>query len=411
MTAEIVSVGTELLIGQIVDTHAATMARLLAECGITCRRRTTIGDNWDRLTSVLQESLGRADIVIAIGGLGPTMDDLTRDAIASVMGDKLIREPAMERELKDLFARRNIRMTDSILRQADRPESAKFIENKNGTAPGLICRKNDKIVIALPGPKSEFEAMAHGPVKQLLQTESGQVIHSVILRLAGIGESLVEEQLSDLMEGEDVTVAPYAQPNGVHLRITASAKTRDEALVKIDPIVQQIQGMLGQYIYATDSHSLEEAIIGLLTEKQATVSVAESMTGGELAAALSSGPGSGTVFPGGVTVYSIPAKKAFLGIHDEIIDEHGPVSPEVAEAMSVAVMSRLNTTFGIAVTGNAGPTSDLDGKPVGLVYIALAGPDGPKVREHRFNVDRSEIRKRTVHLALNWLRDEVMKLK
>lgn len=410
MTAEIVSVGTELLIGQIVDTHAATMAKILAECGLTCRRRATVGDNFERLCEVLRESLSRADVVIAIGGLGPTMDDLTRDAIAHVMGDRLIREPAMEAELTKLFTRRKIRMTDSILRQADRPESGRFIENRNGTAPGLIVEKNGKTVIALPGPKSEFEPMAQGAVKELLQAKTGEVIHSVILRLAGIGESLVEEQIKDLMEGETVTVAPYAQPNGVHLRVTARAKTQAEAQVLIDPVVEKINGLVGQYVYATDAQSLESAIIDLLTQKNATVSVAESMTGGELATALSASPGSGVVFPGGVTCYSIPAKKAFLGISNDLLEEHGPVSAEVAKALAVNVMSHLNTTFGIGITGNAGPTADAGGKPVGLVYVALAGPDGVEVRETQWKVDRPEIRKRTVHQALNWLRDEAMRL-
>jgi nicotinamide-nucleotide amidase len=411
VTAEIVSVGTELLLGQIVDTHAATMGRILAEAGLTCRRRSTVGDNFERLCAVLRESLERTDVLIAIGGLGPTMDDLTRDAIAEVLGDKLERDPGMEQELRELFARRKLRFTESILRQADKPESANFIENRNGTAPGLICRKNGKVVIALPGPKGEFEPMAKGPVKEHLQRLTGEVIHSVVVRLAGIGESHVEELVRPLMEADCPTVAPYAQPNGVHLRITARATSIEEARLQIDPVLDQLQLTLGPYIYSTDAQTLENAVIELLRSKEATVSVAESMTGGDLAARLSSEPGSGVVFPGGVTCYSIPAKKTFLGVSDQLITEHGPVSSEVARALAVNVMSLLNTTFGISVTGNAGPTSDLDAKPVGLVYIGLAGPSGVEVREHQFSVDRDEIRNRTVNMAMNWLRDEAMKLK
>src|SRR5687768_5455438 len=185
MTAEIVSVGTELLLGQIVDTHAATMAKVLADCGLVCQRRTTVGDNFDRIVGVLRESLHRSDVVVTIGGLGPTMDDLTRDAIAAVLGDVLSPVPEMEEELRQFFERRGIRWTESILRQAEKPGCGRFIPNPNGTAPGLIAEKGGKRVIALPGPKGEFDPMAQGPVREYLASLTGEVIHSVIVRVVG----------------------------------------------------------------------------------------------------------------------------------------------------------------------------------------------------------------------------------
>ena len=390
MTAEIVSVGTELLMGQIVDTHAATMGKILAETGITCQRRSTVGDNFDRICSVLTEALSRADIVVTIGGLGPTMDDLTRDAIARALGDELERIPKIEEELRELFTRRKLRWAESILRQADKPACARIIPNANGTAPGLICQKNGKTVIALPGPKGEFDPMAFGAVKEFLAELSGEVIHSVLLRVVNMGESHVEDLIKHLMEAESPTVAPYAQPGEVHLRVTAKAKTKEEAAAIIAPTVEEIRSILGSNVFAIDATSLEEALQALMFEKGATVSVAESMTGGELAARLSSAPGSSRVFSGGLIVYSMDAKAKLAGIAPEQLQLEGPVSSSVAGVLALSIQLALGTTFAIAVAGNAGPTADTGDKPVGLVYIALAGPNGVEVREQTYRAQRAE---------------------
>ena len=204
--------GRRLLLGQIVDTHAPVMAQLLASCGIACQRRATLGDNFDRLVAGLKESLERADILVTIGGLGPTQDDLTRDAIAAALGDKLVVEPEVEAALRRFFAERGVKFAESNAKQAQRPESATLIENPNGTAPGLLCQKNGKVVIALPGPAGEFNPMAFGPVKKFLETVGGAgVIQSRMLRIDGIGESAVEERVRHLMDGENPTVAPYVQ--------------------------------------------------------------------------------------------------------------------------------------------------------------------------------------------------------
>ena len=409
MTAEIVSVGTELLLGQIVDTHAATMARLLADCGIGCTRRATIGDNMDRLVGVLKEALTRADLVVTIGGLGPTVDDLTRDGIAIALDDTLEEVPEVAEKLRAFFASRNIRMAESTLRQALKPTSATLIDNPNGTAPGLICQKNGKVLIALPGPKGEFEPMAWGPVRQFLETlQGGQVIHSRVLRIVGMGESHVEEAIRHLMDAENPTVAPYAQPAEVHLRVTARADSREAADLIIDPVVEQIREILGNHLYGFNTTTLEAATLELLKSRQETVAVAESMSGGSLAARLTSVPGSSKAFLGGTIVYTVDAKQALLGISPELIAEFGPVSEEVAKAMAEAVRVRLGATYGLAITGNAGPTADIDDKPIGLTYIGLATPDGTTVDQAKYRGLREDIQKRSTQTALTLLRVKLL---
>jgi len=408
MTAEIVSVGTELLLGQIVDTHAPVMARLLAECGIGCTRRTTIGDNWDRLVNALKEALERSDVVVTIGGLGPTTDDLTRDGIAAALGDKLIRVPEYEAKLREFFGTRNIEWNPSTARQADRPESARMVENPNGTAPGLICEKNGKVVIALPGPKGEFDPMARGPVKEFLeQLQGGGVIHSRVLRIIGIGESSVERMVRPLMDGENPTVAPYAQTGECHLRLTARAANREEGDRMLDPIEAEIRSILGNAVYAINEQALDSAVIDLLVQHEKTVAVAESMTGGLLGARFSANPGSSRAFVGGAIVYT-PKSKVQLGVDEELIKTKGPVSAEVAKALAEAARARFEADYGIGITGNAGPTPDIDGKPIGLTYISIATPTGTQVSEHKYRGIREDIRHRATQEALAQLRNRLL---
>jgi competence/damage-inducible protein CinA-like protein len=409
MNAEIVSVGTELLLGQIVDTHAPTMARLLAECGIGCTRRTTIGDNWDRLVGALRESLSRADLVITIGGLGPTSDDMTRDGIAAALDDELERVPEVEQRLRDFFGSRGYKFAESNLKQADKPKCGRQIDNPNGTAPGLICEKGGKVVIALPGPKGEFDPMAHGPVREYLERlQGGGVIHSRTLRVIGVGESMMEERVKHLMDNENPTLAPYAQTSECHLRLTARAATREEADRLIDPIEAQVRAILGTAVYAINDTTLEAALIELLVSRGETVSVAESMTGGQLGARLSSTPGSSKAFVGGAIVYTPAMKESALGIDPSLIASFGPVSAEVASAMASNALSRFGSTYAVAISGNAGPTADVDGKPVGLTYIAIAGPGGVKVSEGKYRGLREDIRFRASHTALAMLRDRLL---
>ena len=409
MNAEIVAVGTELLLGQITDTHSVTMARILAECGIGCRHRQTVGDNLDRIVEVLRQALSRADVVVCIGGLGPTADDLTRDAIALALDDTLETVTEVEERLRRWFASRNYTWVESNARQAQKPTCAELIPNPNGTAPGLVARKNGKTVFALPGPRGEFDPMAYDAVKPMLETlGGGVVIHSRVLRITGVGESAVEERIKHLMESENPTVAPYAQPSEVHLRLTARAVDLSSAEALLDPVEAAIRGELGSAVYGLNKTTLEEAVINLLIERGETVSTAESMTGGGLGSRLTMVGGASAAYLGGVVTYTAEAKASLLEGVTGTLAEHGPVSAETASAMSESVRSRLSSTYSVAITGNAGPTSDVGEKPVGLVYIAISSPAGTSVEECKFRGIREDIRARAEQTALRLLREKLL---
>jgi len=430
MNAEIVAVGTELLLGQITDTHSATMARILAECGIGCRHRQTVGDNLDRIVEVLRQALSRADVVVCIGGLGPTADDLTRDAIALALDDTLETVPEIEERLRRWFASRNYTWVESNARQAQKPTCAEIIPNPNGTAPGLVARKNGKTVFALPGPRGEFDPMAYDSVKPMLETlGGGVVIHSRVLRITGVGESAVEERIKHLMESENLTVAPYAQPSEVHLRLTARSSSLSEAEALLDPVEAAIREELGSAVYGLNKTTLEEAVLSLLIARDETVSTAESMTGGGLGSRLTMVPGASAAYVGGVVTYTVGAKEALLDSKaatsasltpnplsplgeerglSEILLTNGPVSPETATLMAESIRAKLGTTYAVAITGNAGPTADVDGKAVGLVYIAIASAAGTSVEECKFRGIREDIRARAEQTALRLLRERLI---
>ncbi len=406
MTAEIVSVGTEILMGQIVDTNAQVLGQLFPELGISHKHRQTVGDNLQRLTEALQLALSRSEIVITIGGLGPTEDDLTRDGIAAALGEGLIIDEAVEEKLRKLFALRNLPWLETQVRQAMRPPCAQPIENPNGTAPGLICQKDGKIVIALPGPKGEFIPMVHGPVREFLATlVSDGVIHSRILRVVGMGESIVEEHLRDLMSAENPSVAPYAKPGEVHLRVTAKAASVEQANKALDPVETAIRDRIGSYVYGSGDETLEQVILEILRQRGQTLSVAESCTGGGLGSRITSVAGSSDVFMGGIISYANRVKMSHLGVPEAILDEGGPgaVSSECAVAMARGAADRLSTDWALSITGIAGPGGATPNKPVGLVYIGLHGPSGTTAEEHRFRGSRETIRERGVLFALNTL--------
>lgn len=404
MNAEIISVGTELLLGHIVDTHAATMGRILAECGVTCTHRQTVGDNLERVVGAISDAFDRSKIVVTIGGLGPTEDDLTRDAIAKALDDELVHEPSVEEGLRAYMKTRRIEWQDSLRRQAARPSSGRIIANPNGSAPGLICEKNGKVVVALPGPKGEFEPMARGPVREFLATMSGgEKIVSRTLRICGVGESHVEAMLGDLMHSSNPTIAPYAHLGEVHLRLTTKAP-QAEAELEIAAMERRIRATLGDLIFGADETTLEAAVLELLKQRNETVATAESITGGGVGERLTSVPGSSGSYLGGVVTYNSDAKRRLLGLDEVLLRAHGPVSRETAAAMASGIRDRLEATFGIGITGNAGPTSDVDGKPVGLVMVAIAGSKGIEISENQYRGTRDDIRRRASQEALVLLR-------
>ncbi|MDW8107046.1 MAG: competence/damage-inducible protein A [Armatimonadota bacterium] len=403
MTVELVSIGTELLLGQIVDTNAAWLSARLAEIGVSLYRRTTVGDNLERIVSALREALSRADGVIAIGGLGPTDDDLTREAIATVLGEPLVLDEAEATRIKAFFAARGREATERQLRQALRPASAQPIPNPYGTAPGLYAEWQGKLIFALPGPPNEFQPMATEQVlPRLAARTGGRVIRSRVLRLCGIGESDAEAQLHDLVSSENPTLAPLAKLGEVHFRITARADSPEAAEQMISTMERAVRERLGAYIYGTDETTFEQAVVHKLIEVGQSLAVAESCTGGLLGHRITSVPGSSEVFIGGVICYSNALKQALLGVPEEVLATHGAVSEPTARAMAEGVRQRLGSYWGIGITGIAGPGGGTPTKPVGLVYVGISDPTATVVRHQVFPGDRETIKYRATQYAL-WL--------
>jgi competence/damage-inducible protein CinA C-terminal domain len=412
MVAEVISIGTELLLGQIVDTDAPYLAQQLSALGIDVYHRQTVGDNFARGAAAVRLALSRADLVILVGGLGPTMDDLTRDLIADACNAPLARDEAIAAHLTDWFARRGYPMTETNLRQADVPAGATPLPNPNGTAPGLLLDKDGKTVVALPGPPNELIPMFEASVLPYLEEKVASartVIRSRVLRVAGMGESRLEETLRDLMQDADPSVAPYAKLAEVHLRVTSKAATAAEADARIAARVDAIYARLGSLIYAEGETTLEAAVVHLLRAQGKTVATAESCTGGLLAGRLTDVPGSSEVFGTGLITYANEAKTKLLSVPPGILSTVGAVSAEVAQSMAERVRELAGADYGIGITGIAGPGGGTAEKPVGLVYIGLASANGVSAQKHLFGTgSRADIRHRSTQAALDMLRRELL---
>ena len=407
MRAEVISVGTELLLGQIVDTNAAYLSSLLPQFGIDLHYRVTVGDNEARLADALRTALARADIVFTIGGLGPTADDLTKETVAAVVGDELVLHEESAKRLRAFFAARGIEMPEANLKQAMIPKRGRVLANPLGTAPGAAFETGDKVVIVLPGPPREFVAMVDSEVAPYLRElvgEGAEVIRSRILRIAGLGESSVAEMVGDLLEGSNPTVAPLAAAGEVHLRITAKAASPAQADAMIDEMDARISAILGNAIFGRDDESLEKVVVEKLIERRLTLATAESCTGGLIGNRITDISGSSKTYLVGFVTYSNQAKKEILGVDEQLLDKHGAVSREVARAMAEGARAVSGADIAISVTGIAGPTGGTAAKPVGLVYMALAAADGTIAFEHRFSGSRMDIKLRASQAALNMLR-------
>ncbi len=366
-------------------------------------RRSTVGDNLERIVSALRESLERADGVIAIGGLGPTDDDLTREAIAAMLGEPLVLDSEEAARIQAFFAARGREATDRQLRQAMRPPSAQPLPNPNGTAPGIYAEWRGKLIIALPGPPNEFQPMASQQVlPRLAARTGGRVIRSRVLRLCGIGESDAEAQLQDLAQSENPTLAPLAKLGEVHFRITARAENPADADAMISAMEQEVRTRLGAYIFGVDETTLEQAVVQQLTETGQSLATAESCTGGLLGHRITNVSGSSAVFLGGVVSYSNALKEALLGVPRAVLEAHGAVSEPTARAMAEGVRERLGSWWGVGITGIAGPEGGTPEKPVGLVYIGVCDPTATIVRRQVFAGDRETVKYRATQYAL-WL--------
>ena len=398
MAVETISVGTELLLGQITDTNATYMSRRLAEIGQNVHYRTTVGDNQERIVACIRRALERADVVVLCGGLGPTSDDLTREAMAEACGRGMWRDPASEAAIRTLFEARRIPMVEMNLKQAD----------SCGTAPGVSMEYEGKLLFAVPGVPSEMRAMMDQSVIPAL-VERGlagvETIVSRVLRVMGLGESTCARLVQDLLlEQQNPTVAPLAGNGEVTLRITAKAASEAEARRMIASLESEIRARLGSYVYGADEENLEQVVVGTLIDRGLTLATAESCTGGLIGCRITDVSGSSECYLGGVVSYSNETKMELLGVDRLILEQYGAVSREVAEAMAVGVRRRVGADIGVSATGIAGPGGGSEGKPVGLVYIGLARDDDVSVTEHRFGQDRLGNKHRTSQAALDLIR-------
>ena len=410
MTAEIICVGTELLLGNIVNTNAAFLSEKLAYLGINCYFQTVVGDNRDRLLSVINTALSRADILIFSGGLGPTEDDLTKETVAEALGKKLIRDKRAEQEIADYFALRGRIPTDNNWKQADVIEGCEILCNKNGTAPGIFVSEGEKTVILLPGPPLELKSMFTDSVMPKLQQKCGQVFYSETVKIVGPGESSVETQILDMLDTQDnPTIAPYAKTGEVHLRVTARAKDEKEAREKTAPVVEELYRRFGNAVYTTDAdETLEMALTKLLIKKKYTMTTAESCTGGMIAARMVNAPGVSAVLKSGFITYANEAKEELLGVSHDTLEKFGAVSRETAEEMAEGAAKAAHTDAAVAVTGIAGPDGGTKEKPVGLVYIGVNVRGNVEVREYHFSGSRQKIRESVTAAALTFLREKLL---
>jgi len=401
--AEIISVGTELLLGEITDTNASFLSSQLPLLGIDLHWVSQVGDNQARLVEVLKRAWQRSDLILVTGGLGPTEDDLTREAIAEMLGEQPRIEPALKREIEELFTRRGREMSPSNIKQATLIPSAEAIHNMRGTAPGWWVERGGHILVAMPGPPDELHSMWYEEVlPRMHQRYSGAIILSKTIKTFGLGEAAVGELVSPLLSSANPTLAIYAKADGIHLRITAKARSQEQAEKMINQYEASVQAILGEYIWGTDNETLESVVGSLLTEKGLSLAVMESCTGGLLAATITDAPGASTYFKGGLVAYSNEAKIA-CGIDARLIIDYGVVSAEVVQAMAEAARLRLGADIGIGITGVAGP-DEVEGKPAGTVYMAVDSGRSKRVIKGSYLGDRARVKCRATTAALFELR-------
>ncbi len=410
MTVEIIAVGTEILLGNIVNTNAAYLAEKCAGLGLSCYHQDVVGDNEERLMETIRLALTRADIILLSGGLGPTQDDLTKEAAAKVMGRELyLHEPSRE-AIRQFFAERNMEITENNWKQAMVPEGCIVVENPGGTAPGIIIAENDRHVVLMPGPPGELIPMFEKSIIPYLSGLTSGVIYSQTVKICGVGESKAESMVEDLVSAQNnPTIATYAKTGEVHLRVTATAPDEKEAKKLVKPMVKELKGRFGNHVYTTDNEvTLEKSVVDLLAANKLTACTVESCTGGMLSARLINVPGVSEVFKSGYVTYSNKSKRKLLGIKKNILMKHGAVSEQIAREMAKTAASLARTDVSVSTTGIAGPDGGTPEKPVGLVYIACNVCGRTTVKECRFHGSREKIRESTVSAALSLMRECIL---
>ncbi len=403
MIAEIISTGTELLLGEIVNSNAAYIAQRLNEAGITVHYQSTVGDNPLRMEAVLKQGMARAELVITTGGLGPTQGDITREVSAALLGLEMAEDAATVKQLQEFFRQRKLPMAESNLRQAQLPAGAIILPNCCGTAPGSILVHANGVLINLPGPPVEMQAMLEQQVLPWLKNYRPALgcIRSRIFRCVGIGESLLEEKLMDLVLSQgNPTVAFLARSGEMLVRLTAQGETEEAALQLMEPWSAQIRERLGDAVISDDDATLEEVVGRELVKKGWTLGTAESCTAGMVAARVANVPGSSSYLMGGIVAYDNRIKEELLGVSESLLRDFGAVSVQSAEAMAIGARKACGVEVALATTGIAGPDGGSEAKPVGLVHMAVVGPWGIWQEEGRFYGSRQQIRSHATARAL-----------
>ncbi len=406
--ATVISIGTELTLGQSVDTNAAWLSRELASVGVRCGRHATVSDSLDDICEEMRLSAARSDVVLITGGLGPTEDDLTREALARVSGGALREDAAALEQIRIFFVRRGREMPDRNRVQALCPAGGRLLENRNGTAPGVFVSIGRTACYAMPGVPSEMKAMfAEQVLPNLRAMGGGRTLRTRLLHTIGLPESELGARIADLMaRGRNPEVGTTADIGAIGIRINADAATTSEADAMLDETEREIRRRLGVVVFGADSDTLAGVVGAQLAARGATVCTAESCTGGMIASALTDTPGSSAYFLGAVVTYANEAKHDLLDVPSAMIAAQGAVSATVAEHMAVSARRRFRATYALSSTGVAGPAGGSPAKPVGLVFVGLAGPSGVRSWEHRFGEDstRAVARLRAVRTALGALR-------
>lgn len=418
MVTELISVGTEILLGNIVNTNSAYLSEMCARLGLSLYYQTVVGDNEGRMEQVIRTALDRSDIVILTGGLGPTEDDLTKEVTSRVLDMELVDDAHTRRritEYMESYAANNPerKITKNNWKQAMVPKGAIVLDNANGTAPGLILEKNGKTAILLPGPPNEMKPMFEEQVYPYLRKKQPEVFYSQMVKICNIGESQVAAEIQDLIEGQsNPTIAPYAKTGEVHLRITAKAKDEKEGKKLVKPLVRELRIRFGKNVYAVDERkTLEEAVVELLKVHELKLSLVESCTGGALAARIVNVPGASEVFGTGFVTYSNKAKRKLVQVKKLTLKTVGAVSEKCAREMAKGGCSASGADVCVSVTGIAGPDGGTKEKPVGTVFMGCCCQGNITVREFHFNGNRSKIREQSVVHALAFLRDCIMESK
>ncbi|MFI3202153.1 MAG: competence/damage-inducible protein A [Eubacteriales bacterium] len=407
MVAEVISVGTELLLGMIVNTNASYLAEQCAKYGYRMYHQSVVGDNEQRLEAALVTALERSDVILLSGGLGPTQDDMTKETVAKVCKEELVMHEPSKKAIQTYFNKRGLQLTDNNWKQALILKGCTVLDNDNGTAPGLIVEYIGKKIILLPGPPHELIAMFEGKVAPYLQELQEEVFYTKTVKVCGIGESQLETMIEDLIDTQtNPTIATYAKLSEVHVRVTANARDKKTAKLLVKPVVKELEKRLGNRIYSKkDQVTIEEVIVNILQKRSYTIATAESCTGGMLANRIIQVPGVSSVYKQGYITYADDSKSELLGVKKKLLKEYGAVSEPVAKAMAKGACKYAQTNVAISITGIAGPDGGTRKKPVGLVYIACCINERVWVKSYQFSGNRKKIRESSAINALILLRD------